>query len=131
MSAWMCLSAASKNMHDFAGYLSGICVGVCTKTMGFFVCFLTGMLQKNVFLTPAVLLCSCGSVVASEHDGLSSVGIIPRNLSQFLPLVFSSWTNSTFYVSTLLQLKYSLRAFVLLLFKQLFYTKLPPNECLS
>lgn len=36
MSAWMCLSAAYKEMHDFAGCLSGTCVGICTKTVFFF-----------------------------------------------------------------------------------------------
>lgn len=48
----VCLSAASKKMHDFSGDLSGICLGICTKT----IYFLMGMLQRNVFLTPAVLL---------------------------------------------------------------------------
>lgn len=50
----VCLSAASKKMHDLSGSLSGICLGICSKTIYF---FLMGMLQKNVFLTPAVLLC--------------------------------------------------------------------------
>lgn len=92
----VCLSAASKKMHDFSGCLSGICLGICTKTIYFFNGNATEKCVSNsCCVTLVSMMCNCGSV-AGQHDGLSPVGIIPTKLSRCLPFLFSSWTNSTF-----------------------------------